>query len=101
MCYTGHHTERKAKKETRIRGRHILSLFWEIEFCRTDTGRTDCHGNGRRRTNELTRKEKRSEENFGICVISDYIKNQLEWKICIKKCKYNFLLGITLKLLNK
>jgi hypothetical protein len=69
-----HRTQRKAKKkkereserETSMHGRHILSLLWEIEFSKTDTGRIDCHGNGRRRTNKYMRKEKRRKENFGV-----------------------------------
>jgi len=65
MCYTGHRTERKAKKETRVHGNHTLSLLWEVEFCKADKGRTDCRGNGRRRTNELMRNKIR-KENFGV-----------------------------------
>jgi hypothetical protein len=40
--------------------------LWEIEFCKTDTGKTDCHGNGRWRTNKWIRKEKRRKENVGF-----------------------------------
>ena len=59
LHWSTHRTE--SKRETSIHGRHILSLLWEIEFCKTDTGRTVRRGNGRR-TNEWMRKEKRRKE---------------------------------------